>query len=64
MGSLQEVSFVSHKPFIASHIECHPSRIWHSLKYLKDRVTMLMSKPRQQQLCCSLVSLYFSLETG
>jgi hypothetical protein len=62
-GSLQGVSFESHKPFIASHIECYPCQIWHSLMYVKDRVPMLMSKRRQQQLCRNSVSVYFSLET-
>jgi hypothetical protein len=36
-GSLHEVRYQSHQPFNTSHVrECYPSRIWHSLIYLKD----------------------------
>jgi hypothetical protein len=63
-GTLHEVRYQSHQPFNTSLVrECYPSRIWHSLIYLKDRMAMLMNKRRQQQVCRNSVSVFFSLES-
>ncbi len=62
-GSLDEVRYESHHPFKASLSESYPSRIWHSLMYIKDRMTALMNKRRQQQVCRSSVSVFLSLES-
>jgi hypothetical protein len=52
-----------HAPFSGNQDDGYSSRIWHSVMYFKEKVTSIMSKQTQLQLCWNSASIFFALES-
>jgi hypothetical protein len=59
-GNLIDVAYNRHLPFSFYGLEDYPCRLWYSLMILKEKLTVLMNKKRQQQVCRNSVSIFFS----
>lgn len=61
IGGLREINYEQHQPFSIGQ-ECYHSRIWYTLHYVKDKMTQMMNKRRQQQLCRNSSNIFLSQE--
>jgi hypothetical protein len=62
-GCLHEVEYSMHAPFSGNQVDGYSSHIWHSVMYLKEKMTSIMGKQTQLQLCQNSASIFFTLES-